>query len=302
MATIIPRLPSVKDVIKLYNLTALNQLSQNFILDKNVTDKLLKKANLNFKNALVIEVGPGPGLLTRSILDAGCNNLIAIEKDKRFLPTLEQLSEATGKQMKYVNGDMLKVNPTEILNMSRIPVNQIETVHIVGNLPFGIATPLLLQWLRMMYQKDGFFQNVESSLTLMFQKEVAERIIAGPSCKQRSRLSIMTQAVGNSKIVYNVPSTAFVPRPKVDASVVKITGLKESQLEVPYEYLEQVLRIFFVKRRKTLRRISLDYNEELFKIMEEMGLDLTLRPEDLQVEQYCQLVNKLTPELLKIKV
>ncbi|KAJ9064302.1 hypothetical protein DSO57_1032067 [Entomophthora muscae] len=216
MSRIIPGLPSVKDIVKIYNLTAKSQLSQNFLLDKNITDKILSLSRLNFEKSLVVEVGPGPGLLTRSIIEAGAKNLIVVEKDDRFLPTLNQLSEVVEGSLKIVHGDMLKVAPETLWDLSSIAKEKIESVHVIGNLPFSVATPLFLQWLRAFHTRTGLFSQGSGTLTLMFQEEVAERIASPPGVKSRGRLSVMAQSVCDSRVIYRVPSSAFVPKPKVD--------------------------------------------------------------------------------------
>jgi dimethyladenosine transferase 1 len=207
-------LPAVRDLVRIYGLEAKSQLSQNFILDKNVTDKIIRSARLPFQKSLVVEVGPGPGLLTRSILDAGVEHLVVVEKDARFLPSLEQLKDAChpDHQIHIIHGDILTTKHEDIIQ--HFP-NDIQHVHIIGNLPFNIATPLLVKWLHNIESKDGLFKIAPWTMTLMFQKEVAERITATPHTSQRSRLSIMSQTVCDTRITYRVPPTVFVPQPKV---------------------------------------------------------------------------------------
>ncbi|KAK9761652.1 hypothetical protein K7432_013289, partial [Basidiobolus ranarum] len=140
----LPPLPAVRDLIKIYGLSARQQLSQNFILDRNVTDKIIKTANIDLNKSLVVEVGPGPGLLTRSILGAGAKNVVVVEKDDRFLPTLNQLSDATDNRLRVIQGDMLTLDHNEILKTAGITsgdTTSISNVHLVGNLPFNIASP-----------------------------------------------------------------------------------------------------------------------------------------------------------------
>ncbi|CAG8593204.1 2472_t:CDS:2 [Diversispora eburnea] len=225
---------SVRDLVKIYKLSAKSQLSQNFILDKNVTDKIVKSSQIDSNDLLVVEVGAGPGLLTRSILDTGITNMIAVEKDKRFLPALMQLSEASR-----------------------------------GNLPFNVASPLLIQWMKMLYKREGIFKFPNVIMTLMFQKEVGDRIAASVKDPERSRISVLVQSLSLSKPVLNVPVDNF----------------------------EEVVRYFYGRRRKTLRsifktiksRISpteqglLDYN------LEKLEWDLTLRPEKISSEEFCKL-------------
>ncbi|KAI9595976.1 S-adenosyl-L-methionine-dependent methyltransferase [Syncephalis fuscata] len=243
----LPPLPAVRDLVRIYGLRAKSELSQNFILDKNVTDKILSSAELNFKDALVVEVGPGPGLLTRSILDAGAERLV-------------QLADACSPgRLQILSGDALNTSHTDILKLAY--PNQADqaacrSVHLLGNLPFNIASPLLVSWLRASYNRTGLFGiATDWSMTLMFQKEVAQRIVANPGTRNRGRLSIMAQTASQARLTYVVPSSVFVPRPKVDACVVQLTPSNNLLIHAPYEYLEDLVRYIFTKRRKTMRHI-----------------------------------------------
>ncbi|KAG0212705.1 Dimethyladenosine transferase 1, mitochondrial [Mortierella sp. GBA30] len=254
----LPPLPPIRDLIRVYGLSASQKFSQNFILDKNVTDTIAQHAKISTQDDLVVEVGPGPGLLTRSILDAGARRVVVVEKDPRFLPTLQQLAEASDQRLGIIMGDMLKLDhanilkaasalhnpPTDISSAASSTSRSTEqddmdldqkqydeywrpmdghhaSIRLLGNLPFGVASPLLIQWLKMMALRQGIFQAENKvSMTLMFQKEVAEGIVAPPSHPQRSRLSVMAQALCNVKMAYKLSSGVFVPKPKVDAAVV----------------------------------------------------------------------------------
>ncbi|KAJ1913230.1 hypothetical protein IWQ60_009294 [Tieghemiomyces parasiticus] len=287
----LPRLPAVRDLIKLYGLSAKSQLSQNFILDKNVTDKIAKCANIIPENSVVVEVGPGPGLLTRSLLDLGVRNLVAVEKDRRFVPALEQLAEASGGRLKIIQGDMLKVDHMDILARFGNPTSQDSdtTLHLVGNLPFSVATPLLAQWLGRLWEKSGFFARHQSAMTLMFQKEVADRIVAPVSTSPRGRLSVAAQSLCRARLAYNLPGSSFVPRPKVDAAVVHLTPLDQPLLAVTFAELEHVSRFLFSSRRKTLRRIMRNWDDRGLVCLEESDLDANVRPQDLTTEQFNRL-------------
>ncbi|KAG1439251.1 hypothetical protein G6F56_012350 [Rhizopus delemar] len=209
----LPRLPSIRELIKIYGLSAKSRFSQNFILDKNITDKIVRTTQISKNTPLVVEVGPGPGLLSRSIIDSGAKNIIAVEKDERFIPTLSQLSEASGNRFRTIHGDALTVDYQKIL--SHTPLDSDLPIHIIGNLPFNIATPLLFQWLHQRANQQALFgEKNDVWLTLMFQKEVGDRILGKTSTSKRGRLSIMSQSLYNVKEVYKVPSTVFKPRPK----------------------------------------------------------------------------------------
>lgn len=249
----LPRLPAVRDLVQLYGLKARSQLSQNFILDKNITDKIVRSSQTQYApDSLVVEVGPGPGLLTRSLLDAGVQRLIAVEKDSRFLPSLHQLAEASDHRLTILHGDMLKVTPEDI--QALLPAHtKPSSLHIVGNLPFGIASPLLITWLRGIYGSSDLFSLAPpASLTLMFQKEVANRLVAPVRTPGRGRLSVMTQAICDPHISYKVPARIFVPSPDVDASIVHLVPSEQRLLQGSYKHLEDLVRFCFSKRRKTL--------------------------------------------------
>ncbi|KAI7862606.1 S-adenosyl-L-methionine-dependent methyltransferase [Spinellus fusiger] len=297
----LPKLPGVRELIKIYGLSAKSQLSQNFILDKNITDKIVRTACLCPDTPLVVEVGPGPGLLTRSILDAGVTKVVAVEKDDRFMPTLKQLEEASAYRFKVIQGNMLKVSHQDIVSAISLS-SATESIrgpsHIMGNLPFNVASPLLIQWLHMMAKKEGLFHTEESVwMTLMFQKEVGERLCAQPSTSHRGRLSVMAQSLCHVKTVYQVPSTVFVPKPKVDASVVQLVP-KPISPDTPegdiYPVLETTVRHFFTKRRKTVGHILRHLSKQvpaLPPLMDELEtiVDFKARPEDIPTESFCQV-------------
>ncbi|KAJ1962922.1 hypothetical protein GGI12_002355 [Dipsacomyces acuminosporus] len=292
----LPKLPSIRELIRIYNLRAKQQLSQNFIMDKNITDKIIDLAGLELDKALCVEVGPGPGLLTRSILDSGAKNLVAVEKDPRFIPTLEQLQDASDGRFQVLLGDMLKIDHQQIIahglglgsNASK-EIGEFEHVHLVGNLPFSVATPLLIQWLHLMSTNQGIFSCPNSSMTLMFQKEVGDRITALAKESARGRLSVVAQSICDAFKIYAVPSTSFVPKPKVDAVVVQLRPLQTRLLKSSLTSLEHVVRFAFMKRRKMLARIFKDWDPKYIALLEECEIDPRIRPQDVTTEQFCNL-------------
>ncbi|RIA93625.1 S-adenosyl-L-methionine-dependent methyltransferase [Glomus cerebriforme] len=301
-----PKLLAVRDLVKIYGLTAKSQLSQNFIFDKNITDKIVKCANISQNDTLVVEVGPGPGLLTRSILETGISNIVAIEKDSRFLPTLMQLAEASEHALKVntfriifvmiIKGDMLEIDHGKIMEAAHIDESRIlgSNLHLIGNLPFNIASLFLVQWIKMLSNQSGIFKFPNITMTLMFQKE---RIVADTISPQRGRMSVLVQSFCEAKKIYEVPSSVFVPRPKVDASIIQLKALPNPFLKAPVDLLEEIVGHFYLFRRKTInsifnklqKKFSEDKKETIFKIIEQLNVDMSLRPENLTAEQFCYL-------------
>ncbi|XP_018335990.1 dimethyladenosine transferase 1, mitochondrial [Agrilus planipennis] len=294
----LPPLPTIRDLIRLYRLKALKQLSQNFLLDERITDRIVKSAG-DISGHYVCEVGPGPGGITRSIIKKHPRKLIVIEKDERFLPTLELLQEAS---QGFV--DMhIEINDVRDFNfenaLSEVPkedwLGSPPPINIIGNLPFSISTNLVIRWLKAISQKQSAWAFGRSKMTLTFQKEVAERMKAPVTHKQRCRLSVMCQLWCNVKHKFTIPGRAFIPKPKVDVGVVTLEPLKEPFVDLPFEMVEKVLRHFFNMRQK----ISLKSALRLFpeELREELGeklfiladVDSNARPFEITTEEYARL-------------
>ncbi|KAM3595600.1 uncharacterized protein V6R79_026038 [Siganus canaliculatus] len=211
----LPPLPTVGELIKLYNLRAEKQLSQNFLLDLRLTDKIVRQAG-DLRDAHVCEVGPGPGGLTRSILNSGVADVLVVEKDTRFIPGLKLLSEAAPGRLRIVHGDILTYRMDRAFpeTISKPWEQDPPNLHIIGNLPFNVATPLIIKWLEQIAGRTGPFAYGRTRLTLTFQKEVAERLTASTSSKQRSRLSVMSQYLCSVRNCFTIPGRAFVPKPE----------------------------------------------------------------------------------------
>ena len=273
-------LPKISEVIKSYNLSAKRRLSQNYILDLNLTNHIVKISG-DIKNKNVIEVGPGPGSLTRAILTAGAKRVIAIEKDVRFIDALKILKKIVGIKLTLINEDALKINLKEIMRD-----NSIDDAVIISNLPYSIATRLLIQWL-------PFPENI-NKMTLMFQREVAERIIAKVGTKQYGRLSVITNIYGNSKILINIPSKAFFPKPKVNSSIIQIVPKSQIMDNLQKNNLEKVTQALFHQRRKKIKS-SLRYLGDPDKLCKLANIDSSLRAEQISPNDFAKLSNIAFP-------
>ncbi len=264
-----PDLPPLRDVIKRHGLGAKKKLGQHFLLDPNLSDRIARMAG-DLTDITVIEIGPGPGGLTRSLLKSKAAKVIAVERDRRCVPALQELSDAYPERLEIIEGDALE---TDVWGLGEAPRR------VVANLPYNVATPLLISWLRHLEAFDG--------LTLMFQKEVAERLVAKPGNKEYGRLSVITQWLAQVRLEFNVSKDAFTPPPKVASSVVSIVPHPEPLVACKWEALETVTQAAFGQRRKMLRsslkKLSLD--------LPALGIEPTARAEELSVEQFCRLAD-----------
>ena len=266
----INNLPSISQTIKEYNLFAKKKLSQNFILDLNLTNKIINLSD-RVKYNTIIEIGPGPGSLTRSLLLNGAKKVIAIEKDKRFIDALQILKIASNNKLIIENEDALNINLKDIINKYNI-IN----AEIIANLPYSIATKLLLKWI-------PFPKNI-NQMTLMFQKEVAERITAKPGSKKYGRLSILIGLMAEAKIIMHIPSDAFKPQPKVDSAIVQIKP-KINKIKFNKIILEEITKNLFNQRRKQIKSTLIKFGDPL-KICSLLNIAPSLRPEQITLEQY----------------
>lgn len=245
----------------------------------------------------VLEVGPGPGPLSRSILKLNPKVLAVVEKDRRFLPALETIQSAVPHGMLRIHrGDILKVNETDILKEAGAHIAEWNDAKmnpnlIIGNLPFGVATELLIKWMHCIPTRSGPFQYGRVPMLLMFQKEVAMRITAKPRTKEYGRLSIMVQNLCNARCLFDIDGAAFVPPPKVKATVVLIEPRIEAQASVHLDSLEYVCRQVFGQRRKVLSNSIKTIGPEATELIQLSGLDPLKRPEELTVVEWCQLAN-----------
>ena len=268
------KLPPLKDVISRHQLRAKKSLGQNFLLDLNLTSKIARYAG-NLDQFDILEIGPGPGGLTRSLLHEGARKVVAIEKDNRCIEALAEIQATFPGRLKLLQGDALSTNASEHLA---------DPVRIIANLPYNIGTELLVRWLTSKTW-PSFWQ----SMTLMFQKEVANRIVASPGSKAYGRLSVMSQWRCDTKIAFNVPATAFTPPPKVESTLVHFEALKEPKFPAEVEVLEFVVSKAFNQRRKMLRGALKGYFQNVEEALVSIGVLPTKRAEDITVQEYCAM-------------
>jgi len=268
-------LPPLGDVIDRHGLRPKKALGQNFLLDLNITSKISRMAG-DLTDCDVVEVGPGPGGLTRALLAAGARKVVAIERDPRCLPALEEVADHWPDRLEVIEADALTIDLSQYVEAG---------ARIVANLPYNVGTELLLGWLCADQWPPHW-----SSLTLMFQREVAERIVAQPGDKAYGRLSVLTGWRCESRILFDLPPQAFTPPPKVVSSVVSITP-RADVYEAPLDALQQITGAAFGQRRKMLRRSLAAFGGEA--LLESVGIDPTLRGEALNVEQFCDLAREM---------
>ena len=266
-------LPPLREQLGAHGLLARKSFGQHFLLDLNVTRKIARLAG-PLEDCAVVEVGPGPGGLTRALLEAGAV-VIAVEKDPRFLPLLGELAAAADSRLILVEADALAVDEAELLG-SHAPGLPAK---VISNLPYNVGAPLLVKWLRM----AGRFE----TLTLMFQKEVAERIAARPGSGAYGRLGVLAQAVCEAQIVMNLPARAFTPPPKVESAVVQLKPRPDRPSAELLTALERVTQAAFGQRRKMLRSSLKSLGGEA--LCAAAGIDAGLRAEAVPVEGLLEL-------------
>ena len=272
------KLPPLKDVISKHKLSAKKSLGQNFLLDLNLTSKIARYAG-NLEQSDVLEIGPGPGGLTRSLLNEGARKVVAIEKDTRCIAALEEVQTRFTGKLKIVEGDALSTEVRQYLT---------HPVQIIANLPYNIGTELLVRWLNSTTW-PSFWQ----SMTLMFQKEVANRIVASPGSKAYGRLSVMAQWRCNTKIAFNIPATAFTPPPKVESSIVHFEALKEPRFPAEVKKLEFVVSKAFNQRRKMLRGALKGHFKNVEEGLLAIGVVPTKRAENVTIQEFCLMAQIL---------
>ncbi|SEP57454.1 16S rRNA (adenine(1518)-N(6)/adenine(1519)-N(6))-dimethyltransferase RsmA [Thalassovita taeanensis] len=270
----IDTLPPLSQVIETHGIAAKKSLGQNFLLDLNLTAKIARLAG-DLSGCDVLEIGPGPGGLTRGLLAEGARRVLAIEKDSRCMPALAEIAAAYPGQLEVINGDALDIDPLAHLT---------PPIRIAANLPYNVGTELLVRWLT---PKD--WPPFWSSLTLMFQKEVAERIVAQPGSKAYGRLALLAQWRCDARIVMHLPPSAFTPPPKVSSAVVNLTALPEPRFPADARVLERVVAMAFNQRRKMLRSALKGLGPDIEDHLIAAGIKPTDRAETIGLEQFCAL-------------
>ncbi len=271
-------LPPLARVIAAHGLSARKSLGQNFLLDLNLTSKIARQAG-DLSGCDVLEIGPGPGGLTRGLLMEGARHVLAIEKDARCLPALQEIAEAAPGRLTVLNADALGFDPLGHLA---------SPIRIVANLPYNVGTELLIRWLTPP-DWPPFWQ----SLTLMFQREVAERIVARPGAKAYGRLALLAQWRCDARIVMHLPPEAFTPPPKVSSAVVHLSALPAPRYPADARVLERVVAQAFNQRRKMLRAALKGVAPDIEDRLIAAGIKPTDRAETVDLERFCALARGL---------
>ncbi len=262
--------PPIRDLLEQEGLWANKRLGQHFLLDLNITRRMAKVSG-DIAGKPVIEVGPGPGGLTRALLEAGADPLIAIEKDARFMPVLEPLTAWSDDRLRIIHGDALEVDEAAILGEAK--------ASIVSNLPYNVGTPLLVKWL-----KAGAWRG---DMTLMFQKEVAERIVAKPGSDAYGRLAVLAQARCDAKLEFTVPARAFTPPPKIASAIVRLTDRAEQFADL--DAIERVTAAAFGQRRKMLRAALRALTPHAEALLSAAQIEPTARAEEIDQAGFRRL-------------
>lgn len=277
----IAALPPLRDVIREHDLRAEKSLGQNFLLDLNLTSKIARAAG-KLEGLTVFEIGPGPGGLTRALVASGAAKVIAVEYDPRAVQALQRLKDASNGVLEIVQEDALHADlPALAQKFGGKP-----PFVIVANLPYNIATPLLTGWMEQIYNQPALYRE----LVLMFQKEVAQRIVGKPSSKTYGRLSILCQWLCTAKIMFDVPASAFTPPPKITSSIVRLVPRAPEGDQPSFELMETITAAAFGQRRKMIRGSLKDY----MPFVQQCGLREEARAEELDVKDFVALATCAT--------
>jgi len=271
--------PPLREVIAKHGLRAQRKLGQNFLLDANLTAKIARAAG-DLRGGTTVEVGPGPGGLTRALLDAGAT-VLAVELDPRAVPALAELSEGADGRLTVVEGDALAMDLPAECAARGLPA----PLRVVANLPYNVGTALLIDWLGQANRFESF--------TLMFQKEVADRLTARPDTKAYGRLTVLAQWLCSVERLFNLPAAAFTPPPKVVSTMIRLVPRPEPLAPAGQDALERVTAAAFGQRRKMLRQSLKSLGQDTEALIAAAGVDPTPRAEQLTIEQFCALARAL---------
>jgi 16S rRNA (adenine1518-N6/adenine1519-N6)-dimethyltransferase len=277
--TTIDDLPPLRDVIKRHDLSARKSLGQNFLLDLNLLSRIARAAG-PLQGATVIEIGPGPGGLTRALLSLGAARVIAIERDERALGALEEISQRYPGRLQIIGGDALHFDPRPLLGGDR--------ARIVANLPYNIATALLIDWLSIEPWPPWY-----DMMVLMFQREVAERIVAHEDDEAYGRLAVLANWRAETKILFDISPAAFVPQPKVTSSVVRLAP-RATPEACDRKMLERVAAAAFGQRRKMLRQSLKSLSVDPARLASAAGVEPTRRAETIPISGFVAMARELT--------
>ncbi len=266
---------NLKYLLNKYNLISKKSLGQHFLFEKNIILKVIEAADIK-KNSHIYEVGPGPGSLTIELAKMKPKSITVIEKDERCLKALNEIKDLASTQIKIISGNALKFDEISLGKKDMINIS---------NLPYNISSKLLVKWIE---NKAPF-----SKYILMFQKEVADRLVSNKNEKTYSRISVLTQWFYEVKILFNVPRTAFIPKPKVNSSVIMLKPRSKPLYPANIVYLQKVLRICFGYRRKMLKTSLSFLHSKPEEILDKAGVSKNLRPEDLSIKEFCEISNVL---------
>ena len=276
----IEKLPSLRITVEAHGLMAKKALGQNFLLDKNITDKIIRSSLTaqgiaDFSSAFCFEIGPGPGGLTRSILEAEPQKLTVVEMDERCISIMSEIKERVKDRLEIINGDALKINFSSFARKKK---------HIISNLPYNISVPLLINWLKDI--------KAYQSLTLMFQKEVAERIMSPTNCKDYGRLSVLAQLQSKITPLLTLNPECFTPAPKIWSQVLLFVPQENVLSTDQIKKIEHLTTLAFSQRRKMIRQ-SLKSIANLEQKCAQIGIQTTYRPEQITPQQFLSLANLL---------
>lgn len=267
-------LSSTSDLVKKYQLNAKKSLGQNFIFDQNFTDKIVKNCG-EINGKIILEIGAGPGTLTRSILAKNPKKLIVVEKDKRAIELLKELQAFYGSMLEIIEGDAIKIDEYAITNNQKFK--------IIANLPYNIGTLLLIKWLKKL-------ENIES-MHLMLQKEVAQRIEAKVNHKHYGRLSVISNLFCKTKIIFEVPPTIFIPPPKVVSAIIELVPYHKIMTDFNFDIFEKIVASAFNQRRKMIRSSLKPIFNNVDEVLEKLNINSNLRAENLAIAEFYKMAH-----------